>query len=137
LRRICGRFLRDELSVEAAAQGIYDSPRVRGVESATVRLSMSPRGRDRVRELEARLIHLTARRYLAREISIDEASEEILMWGGLVSEKGGNGWAIMVSEDDTDDESTVLREVFAHLREQAEKRLRKENAAPASGAPID
>jgi hypothetical protein len=138
LRRIYGRFLRDELSVEAAARAIYDSPRVRGAESGTVRLSLSPRERDRVQELEGRLIHLTARRYLARGISIDEASEEILMWGGLVSEKRGSGiWGIMVSEDDTDDDSTVLREVFAHLGEQAEKRLRKEDEAPASGAPTD
>ena len=60
------------------------------------------------------------------------------MWGGLVSEKRGNGiWGIVVSEDDTDDDSTVLREVFAHLGEQAEKRLRKEDEAPAPGAPTD
>lgn len=138
LRRIYGRLLRDELSVEGAARAIYDSPRVRGVEPGTVGLSLSPRERDRVQELEGRLIHLTARRYLAREISIDDAGEEILMWGGLVSEKRGNGiWGIVVSEDDTDDDSTVLREVFAHLGEQAEKRLRKEDEAPAPGAPTD
>jgi hypothetical protein len=99
---------------------------------------MSPRERDNVQELEARLIHLTARRYLAREISIDEASEEILMWSGLVSEKGGNGIrAIMVSEDDADDDSTALREIFAYQFEQAQRRQRKLDETPVSGVPND
>ena len=123
LKSICERFLRDELSVEAAAQVIADLPRLREIEPGALTLAMSQPGRakeviewgperrwvrlpqdtrdDKVGELMVHLVRLTTRRYAAEQISIQEASQEIFLWLDLSLVMTGQAVSgIMVSEDD-------------------------------------
>jgi len=123
LKSICERFLRDELSVEAAAQVIVDLPRLREIEPGALTLAMPQPGRakeviewgperrwvrlpqdtrdDKVGELMVHLVRLTTRRYAAEQITIQEASQEIFLWLDLSLVMTGQAVSgIMVSEDD-------------------------------------